>query len=163
MNYSFSVYLSLVPSEMILNLCGPDRTGDDEMTKKTIAKRNNKDRFYSKLERSIISEGIKNPIIITSGYCPPGIVKFLPNQYLHDEDYSELLVCDRHGGSRLFFAKKHKIPVPCIVNDFNGRFSDLKELSTLKEIKAQFIHKPKKVSHSKDGIHITDLPQYQMG
>lgn len=161
MSYSYSVHLCLISSNLILNLCGPDREGIPERTNKIIAYRNNKDRFYSKLEQSILFEGIKNPIVVTSGHCPKGVIKFLPEEYKSEKDYSDLLICDRHGGSRLFVAQKYKIPVPCIVNDFNGRFSSLPELSTLKEIKSKFVHKPKKVLHSADGIHIYELPQYQ--
>jgi hypothetical protein len=161
MNYNYSVYSVLIPAKSIINLCGPDRINDNEYTKKMVSTRNNKDFFYSKLEKHILGYGIKNPIIVSIGFCPKSLIKFIPED--KSDDYLNYFICDRHGGSRLYIAQKHNLLIPCIVNDFNNFFSDkIKELRTVKDISAQFVDKPKKIIHNEEGIHIVDLPQIQL-
>lgn len=160
MDYKYSVYSVLIPSRNIINLCGPDRINDNEYTQKMVSSRNNKDFFYSKLEKHILGYGIKNPIVVSLGFCPKSLIKFIPED--KSDDYLNHFICDRHGGSRLFIAQKHNLPIPCIVIDFNSFFEGkLRELRTVKDISSQFINKPKKITHTAEGIHIIDLPQIQ--
>lgn len=173
LNYNYSVHFAILPSEPIINLCGPDRFGPwgsteeikkerDKKAKQQLGKRNNKDKFYTKLERHICRYGIKNPIIVNSGFVATGYRKLLPEEMNNDDIINDLVFCDRHGGSRLYIAKKLRSPIPCLINCFNGKFKKYEELHTIKEIKNKFIDAPEKIIHNEDGIHVVNVPQIHM-
>lgn len=73
---------------------------------------------YDRLEKSILEDGFRNPLILSCGvprrckmhHLPPEIIKLPPKRRLLLEGVT--------GGSRLWVAQKHKIPVPCIINDY---------------------------------------------
>ena len=77
--------------------------------------------FYSKLETSIDEEGIRNPI-----FC----------QSIEEGTFG------KYGLSRLWIAKRKRIPIPCIIADYVERWSDLEELFTKDDIRAKYIDKP---------------------
>ena len=77
--------------------------------------------FYSKLETSIDEEGIRNPI-----FC----------QSIEEGTFG------KYGLSRLWIARRKRIPIPCIIADYVERWSDLEELFTKDDIRAKYIDKP---------------------
>lgn len=101
---------------------------------------------YNKLEKSILSEGFRNPIIITCGFpkkrswncVPPEMQKISPQKML----FLETTV----GGSRLWIAQKHNMDIPCLVNDWTERFDLKEELTDLEKIKSFYKDPPKKLN-----------------
>jgi len=89
-----------------------------------IRKQEDRHQFYSKLEESILKEGIRNPIFCNS---------------ISEGTFS------RVGTSRLWIAKKHKIHVPVIIADYVDRWTDLEELKTEQDIRAKFQDQPYKI------------------
>ena len=80
--------------------------------------------FFTQLEASILSEGIKNPI-----FC---------------QSIKEGTFC-RYGSTRLWVAQKKGLKVPCIIADYVDRWGDLTELKTEKSILAKYHDKPSTV------------------
>ena len=98
---------------------------------------------YEKLEQSVLQEGFRNPILITCGKPQRRKLHHLPPEMLA-KDPSELLLLEGFtGGSRLWVAQKYNLNVPCIVNDFTGRFKRLTPLRTADEVKAYFKDTPR--------------------
>lgn len=81
-----------------------------------------KNKFYTELEKSILEKGFINPIMINAGFCPPIDHRKLPNAM--KKNPSEILVCCKWGGSRLYIAQKHNLEIPCLVSDFIDRFDE---------------------------------------
>ena len=110
-----------------------------------IRKLESRNQFYTRLEESILKEGIRNPIFCNS---------------IAEGTFS------RVGTSRLWIAKKHKIPVPCIIADYVDRWTELEELNGEDEIRAKFqdqphivdLTSPTKVGH----VWIGGLPHYHL-
>jgi hypothetical protein len=100
---------------------------------------------YDKLERSIMTEGFRNPVIITCGdpvkrrydNIPPEILKLPKHEWLILEGVT--------GGSRLWVAQKHDIVVPCIINDNTGRFTNGTPISSTTDAIKYFKDKPKNI------------------
>jgi hypothetical protein len=77
---------------------------------------------YDKLEKSILAEGFRNPLIIT---CGPPVKKkpyHLPPHLRGIEPEKLLLLEGVTGGSRLWVAQKYNLKVPCLINDFTGKY-----------------------------------------
>lgn len=161
----YKIYYTVLPSSMITNGVNPGyRHITGGMSPKEIAKReahhlgyianlNRKNGFYDKLESSILLSGIQNPIVIQAGFCSKIYQKYLPADA--QTDHTKILVCDRHGGSRLWVAKKHNMDIPCIISDFVGRFKDsnFEELFTIEEIKEKYVNKPDRITINAQGVH----------
>ena len=90
---------------------------------------------YAKLEQSVLQEGFRNPIVITCGKPQRRKLQNLPPELLAKDPKELLLLEGTTGGSRLWVAQKYNINVPCIVNDFTGRFNHLTPLRTADEVK----------------------------
>lgn len=107
-----------------------------------LEKRNN---FYTRLEASILEDGIRNPIFCNS---------------IKEGTFS------RVGTSRLWIAKKHKIPVACVIADYVGRFKDLELLKDEADIRSKFQDQPHIVdleTENKIGhVWIGGLPHYHL-
>lgn len=115
--------------------------------------------FYSRLERSIMQEGFRNPILVSAGFCPPNLKCRLPTSM---EQNDTVLACYRLGGSRLFMAQKHDLRIPCIVSDFIGRFADCELLTTSDDIASKFKDKPAWITFQPDGVYMDMLDHYHM-
>lgn len=104
---------------------------------------NNLCGHYDKLEQSIIHEGIRNPVVINCGFprrckmnhLPPEI-KFLPPN-------RRLLLEGTTGGSRLWVAQKHNIPIKCFINDFSGSYPGKHRILTVKQALKYYKDEPK--------------------
>ncbi len=77
---------------------------------------------YKKLEDSILKDGFRNPIIITCGRPKKRVMENLPPEMRDLPPRDLLLLETTMGGSRLHVAQKHNLKIPCIVNDWCGRF-----------------------------------------
>ncbi|KKK71484.1 hypothetical protein LCGC14_2913440 [marine sediment metagenome] len=95
---SYVVKYDILPSKMINNVLEPDQARIDQLEKLQ--------KFFTKLEISILGEGIRNPIVITA---------------LSKDD-----ITTRYGGSRLMIAQKHNMDIPCIIADFDNVFPEAK-------------------------------------
>jgi len=161
----YRIYYAVLPSSIITNGVNPGyRHVSGGMSPKQIAKReavhqgyidnlNRKNGFYRKLEQNILTHGIKNPILIQAGYCNEIYKKYLPAEAQADD--TKILVCDRHGGSRLWVAKKHNMDIACIISDFVGRFenSGFEELFNVDQIIEKFVNKPDVIRINDRGVH----------
>lgn len=104
---------------------------------------------YSKLEKSIRTEGIRNPIVVTCGRPKKRLLKHLPPEML-DLPESELLLLEgTTGGSRLHVAQSLNLTIPCIVNDWTGRFADEPEITSEEQARTYYKDQP-------SGIEIVD-------
>jgi hypothetical protein len=97
---------------------------------------------YDKLEHSILAEGIRNPVVITCGYPKRRSIKFLPPELLSQPESSLLLLEGTSGGSRLHVAQKHDMTIPCIVNDWTGRFCHYPEVLTEQQARSYYKDQP---------------------
>lgn len=161
--FNFTIRYAKLPSEIIYNECGPNlrKHSTEESIQRLIENRNKKDKFYDLLEKSILEQGVRNPIIICAGWIAP--TKFCNLPIEMQEDKSTILVCDRHGGSRLFYAQKHKFKIPCIINDFCNRFPDAIQLHSQDDVLNRFPDRPQRIIINEHGVHIRGLPQIHLG
>lgn len=165
---SYDIRYGILYSGTIFNECGPESSGpagwephliQERYTagQRYIKKLNEKNGFYDKLEKSIIECGIRNPIIISSGWVPTRKLIRLPIEMRNDHD--KILVCHGLGGSRLWVAQKYKMMIPCIINDFTGRYNEYQLLKTEQDIFDKFIDKPKTIKITEYGVCIGSVPQ----
>ena len=82
--------------------------------------------FYTRLEGSILANGIRNPIFCESIEEGTFVV---------------------YGSCRLWFAKKHKLPIPCVIADYVDRW-DLEVLETREEILEKYLDLPGRIELS---------------
>ena len=78
---------------------------------------------YDKLEKSVLKEGFRNPLIITCGEPKRCKIFNLPPEITRLPKERWLLLEGVTGGSRLWVAQKYNIIVPCIINDFTGKYN----------------------------------------
>ena len=101
---------------------------------------------YKRLEKSILAEGFRNPITITCGPPKKRSWDCVPPE-MHKTNPKKLLFLETTvGGSRLWIAQKHNMTVPCLVNDWTGRYQTHKELTDVEEIKKLYADPPKKLN-----------------
>ena len=67
-------YFSIIPSKNIHNSISP------ELQEGHIDELNEQSGFFTKLEESILKEGIINPILVSIGWAPPAIINRLPKE-----------------------------------------------------------------------------------
>lgn len=157
-------------SHDIFNECGPESTGPWEWSpgaietrkanaQNVIFQRNKRDNFYTLLESSILKDGFRNPILVCAGWCPPKKHQKLPPPMKNNK--SKILICDRHGGSRLYIAQKHNMEIPCIISDFCNQYKDYPLCKNQNDILAYFRDKPDRIVINVHGVHVRKLPQVQ--
>lgn len=101
---------------------------------------------YARLEASILSEGFRNPMIITCGNPIRRELKHLPPEIKQKPITEWLLLEGVTGGSRLWVAQKHNLQVPCIVNDTTGQFNQGISLVSADQAAKMFKDPPAKYS-----------------
>jgi hypothetical protein len=94
---------------------------------------------YTKLEASILAEGIRNPVVVTCGLPKKRTLKHVPPEMLAGPEKNLLLLEGTTGGSRLHIAQKYNMTIPCIVNDWTGRFDH--EIEVVSETQARSYYK----------------------
>ena len=150
----YKIRFVTLSSRSIYNYVGPWDWNDNEIRR---AKRaylyDRMVTWFDELEQSILLDGIKNPISIVSG-------KLRLNDWLSLPEYARKnqLTCNLLGGSRLFIAQKHDLPVPCIVSDFTDRFSNCPEVYQATDIKKLFVNPPSRIIYSKHGLDLRTIP-----
>lgn len=101
----------VLQANKIYNYCGPgygrhylsvkDRAN---IVEQHVCNRNKRDKFFEKLEASILREGIRNPITVNAGYIHPSCWRNLP-PHITKCGLENFLVCVEWGGSRLYVAQ----------------------------------------------------------
>jgi len=118
---------------------------------------------YSRLEQSVLAEGFRNPIIITCGLPRKRRMENLPPE-MRTLPPHELLLCEMTmGGSRLHVAQKHDMSIPCIVNDWTGRFQDSPEIRDPQEAYQLYQDPPKSIVMSLDLGLVESFSQNKVG
>jgi len=108
---------------------------------------------YSKLEESILAEGFRNPIIITNGLPVRKKLKHIPPELRKVHSSKWLLMEGFTGGSRLWVAQKHNIPVPCMINDFSNKGMYPIKISSIDQALLYYKDQPKTLSfHPRYGL-----------
>jgi hypothetical protein len=100
---------------------------------------------YERLEASILSEGIRNPVVVTCGLPKKRTVKHVPPEMLAGPERDLLLLEGTTGGSRLYIAQKYNITIPCIVNDWTGRFNNSVEITSEAQARSYYKDQPETV------------------
>jgi hypothetical protein len=100
---------------------------------------------YTKLEASILAEGIRNPVVITCGLPKKRTIKHVPPELLAQPESSLLLLEGTTGGSRLHIAQKYNMTIPCIVNDWTGRFDHAVEVTSEAQARTYYKDQPESV------------------
>jgi hypothetical protein len=100
---------------------------------------------YEKLEDSILAEGIRNPVVITCGLPKKRTIQHVPPEMLAGPESDLLLLEGTTGGSRLHIAQKHNMTIPCIVNDWTGRFDNFVEITTEAQARSYYKDQPEQV------------------
>jgi hypothetical protein len=154
-NYPFSIHFAVLDPNLIYNYCGPK-------TQQYIDTLNAENGFYIKLEESVKRTGLRNPILVTSGYqgCPNIKVNRIPSELRND--LQKIIVCDRNGGSRLWVAQRLGLSIPCIISDWTERFSHEKELFSIPDIMKCYTDTPDEIIVNDHGVHIRSLPQIHL-
>lgn len=149
--WDYRVHYTTLDPNIIFNFVGR------KISPRLMEVENKKSGFYEKLEKSLLEKGFLNPILIVAGWShdidskihQDFIRNTLPDRMKEDD---KILMCDRNGGSRLYFAQKHNLKVPCIVSDYIGRFSDCKELKSSTDIRECYTYPPKYIKFDSRGV-----------
>ena len=94
---NYIVKYAVLPSNSIENTMCP--------SEQLIKEQNEEEGFFIKLEKSILEDGVVNPI---------GIAAKKDKTYV------------TYGGSRLMIAQKYNLNIPCIIADFDNVFPEAK-------------------------------------
>ncbi len=90
-------------------------------------------KHFTKLEESIIKDGILHPINAASGALRDiflcDIIEGELFPFKSEEDKLNAVYSHTFGGSRLTIAQKYNIAVPCIVHDFSNLFEACEEVT----------------------------------
>ena len=105
---------------------------------------------YTKLEHSILNEGIRNPVIVTCGYPRKRLMEHLPPEMRRLDPEKLLLLEMTTGGSRLHVCQKHDMTIPCFVNDWTGRFRDSPLVTDDREARQYYKDPPKSITFHPD-------------
>lgn len=124
---SYVIKYDVIPSNIIQNTLVPEE--------RRMKKLEDLHQFFTKLEKSILKEGIRNPIVILA--------------------YAEDNIIPRYGGSRLMVAQKYDMDIECIICDFDNVFPNSKILNNEEEIRACFKDQPRKVIYDIYGLNIS--------
>lgn len=95
---------------------------------------------FKRLEDSIAKEGIRNPVLLTSGPLIRRKITELPPAVLADPMHT---VCEWVGGSRLYVAGKMGLTVPAIINDGGGAFCHAPLIPPGTDLRTFFRDQPK--------------------
>lgn len=140
---NYKVRYAVLDPHLIFNYNAP--------TERAIEKHNARNGFYTQLEASILKDGIRNPIIVVSGFHQKGnnLEKF--PEHMRG---SNILYCRDCGCSRLWVAQKNNIKIPCLIADSNDRFSDQLLLNTKEEVLKYFTDEISYIKFAKNRIII---------
>jgi len=90
-------------------------------------------QHFTKLEKSILKDGILHPINAASGSLRDATLRGIDVSdvfpFKTNNDIKNAVYSHTFGGSRLTIAQKHNIMVPCVVHDFSNLFEDCEEVT----------------------------------
>ena len=118
---------------------------------------------YRRLEESVISEGFRNPVIITCGLPRKRTMEHLPPEMRSWNPNRLLLLETTTGGSRLHVAQKHNFSIPCIINDWTGRFDSEPEIKTIDDARMCYLDQPHGLSFNPHMGLIESFDQTKIG
>ena len=101
---------------------------------------------YAKLEASMLQEGMRNPIIVTCGAPRRRKSEEIPPEVRNRSPRDMLIMETLTGGSRLWVAQKHNMAIPCLINDWTGRFANLPQIVTVDQALKHYRDPPLKLS-----------------
>jgi hypothetical protein len=107
---------------------------------------------FIKIEKHVLENGIRNPIIVNCGWCTTAHLYKLPTEY--QKDQTDLIICEVLGGSRLWVAQRNNLEVPCFINDAIGRFKHCPLIEDAKTALTYFKDKPKRIMMGGHGISV---------
>lgn len=107
---------------------------------------------YTKLESSILAEGIRNPVVLTCGLPKRRPLSCLPPEMLELNESEMLLLEGTTGGSRLHIAQKHNMTIPCLINDWTGRFDHLPEITHGDMARHYYQDQPESITIDRHGM-----------
>lgn len=100
--------------------------------------------WFDRLERSILREGFRNPVVLTARRTA-----------------TELSLTPRYGGSRIWVAQKHGLGLPAIVADFDDCFPEAPEVDPA-DLWRLFGDPPRKIILKRHGINISGCADSHM-
>lgn len=118
---------------------------------------------YQKLETSILTEGIRNPVVITCGLPRKRTMECLPPELRNRPPRDLLLLETTMGGSRLHVCQKHNWSIPCIVNDWTGRFAAEPEIATEADARLCYIDQPRGITFNHNMGLVESFEQQKIG
>jgi hypothetical protein len=118
---------------------------------------------YSKLEASILAEGVRNPVIVTCGTPKKRSMDLLPPELRNQSPNRLLLLETSTGGSRLHVCQKHNLTIPCLVNDWHGRFSNEPLVNSETEAKQYYQDTPKSLTFNRRRGLTEGFDQHKVG
>ena len=124
------------------NAIGPHGSRDLRPSPAHASKLEQETGFYTRLKESLKEHGCINP--------------------LHALSIEQGTFC-RYGTSRLYYCRIMDIPVPVIITDFVGRWTELEELHTKEDVLAKFQDKPEILVMDKDEMRIDKCKQFHLG
>lgn len=146
-----------------------------ELSKAQQLQQEKEQQFFSKLERSILTEGFRNPISVALGKRIFDLERSKPDQpdlfhfkksivlpravpYVRDEI---VYYCAMHGGSRLMIGQKHNLKIPCLVADFWDHLPEA-PLTSYEEMFSKFRDRPQDLRLREWGVFVESLPHYHL-
>lgn len=143
----------MLPARSIYNYIGPWDWRDNDTRRKERAHIFLKNSWlYPKIRQSILDDGFWNPITVVAG------------RLIYDANWSlvpdyakkERLICFHTGGSRLFVAQELNIDVPCLIADFDNRFTHFEKVT---RPYSYFRDIPFKIKLENHGVVIEKYPE----
>jgi hypothetical protein len=108
---------------------------------------------YDRLEKSILKEGFRNPLIVTSGLPTSRPMYLIPPELRPPYSSDWLFLEGGTGGSRLWVAQKYNIPVPCIINDRVNAYKSHINIRNVRDAMRLYKDCPKLLLNMRDGIY----------
>lgn len=167
MDQKYQVHYAQLPAQSIFGMVGrcgggyntiwvdwsPDGRAKRELIMKEYEEAlNGISGHYSKLEESMLREGMRNPIIITCGLPRRRPMECLPPELQEQNPQDLLLLESLMGGSRLHVCQKHNMDIACLINDWTGRFRSFPIVPSISAAESYFIDKPKLSFDAKLGL-----------
>ena len=171
MELPYKVHYKILDPHTIFNYVEGRRNMKRRMS--NVATPKNTLEFFFNLEKSILEDGVRNPIVVLMVKKKKEDARFF-RYYLDSKNELMLnrevvgtspeyfLVCVESGGSRLLFTQKHNIPTPCLIVDFCDKITDGELVNSAEEALNYYQDKPNHLSFETNGIFITGANHYHM-
>ena len=168
--FGYVVRYAVLPSRSIVNMQSPDtkvvaqydeegKLIETNSVQARFRRRNSLDGFYTKLEADILENGVENPLLVYAGKVYDYLEKKLPEDL--KEDRSKIVACV-HGGSRLWFAHKYNLDVPCVIVDWIDKFKDAKLIETEEDFLSLYKSPPTTYKVFEKGLVYLWLPPHHL-